>query len=138
MKCGLCGSGICADEKFKKLKDGSVNRHVYYGCTRAKDKNCKCGYINETELIKQLQRLVNKINLNEISIRQQVEVEVSRYKKFPRSLLEGFTAVKISDIDIRNYVKFILKDGNLKEKREIMSCFKSTIALKNKEVALAT
>jgi hypothetical protein len=29
MTCGLCGSGICADEKFKKLKDGSVNRHVY-------------------------------------------------------------------------------------------------------------
>ena len=24
--CGLCGSGIVADEKFKKLKDGGVNR----------------------------------------------------------------------------------------------------------------
>jgi len=44
MTCGLCGSGVCADEKFKKLKDGSVNRHIYYGCSRSKDKNCKCGY----------------------------------------------------------------------------------------------
>jgi DNA invertase Pin-like site-specific DNA recombinase len=37
MTCGLCGSGICADEKFKKLKDGSINRHVYYGCTKSKN-----------------------------------------------------------------------------------------------------
>jgi hypothetical protein len=22
MTCGLCGSGVCADEKFKKLKKG--------------------------------------------------------------------------------------------------------------------
>jgi len=58
MKCGLCGSGISATEKFKKLKNGSHNRHVYYGCTKAKDKHCKCGYINETDLIKQLQKLL--------------------------------------------------------------------------------
>jgi DNA invertase Pin-like site-specific DNA recombinase len=27
MTCGLCGSGITADEKFKKLKDGTMNRY---------------------------------------------------------------------------------------------------------------
>ena len=52
MNCGLCGSGISATEKLKKLKDGSFNPHIYYGCTKAKDSNCKCGYINETDLIK--------------------------------------------------------------------------------------
>ena len=41
--CGLCESGITADEKFKKLKDGSTNRYVYYGCTKFKDKDCPCG-----------------------------------------------------------------------------------------------
>ncbi|HWC57656.1 MAG TPA: recombinase family protein [Candidatus Paceibacterota bacterium] len=41
MMCGLCGSGISADEKFKKLKNGEVARYVYYGCTKNKDKNCK-------------------------------------------------------------------------------------------------
>lgn len=50
----LCGSGISADEKYKKLKNGTLNTHIYYGCTKAKDKNCKCGYINENDLIKQL------------------------------------------------------------------------------------
>ena len=29
MSCGLCNSGICADEKFKKQKSGTVHRYVY-------------------------------------------------------------------------------------------------------------
>jgi len=41
IRCGYCGSGITADEKFKKLKDGGVNRHVYYFCTKAKNIDCK-------------------------------------------------------------------------------------------------
>lgn len=41
IRCGHCGSGISADEKFKKLKDGGVNRHVYYFCTKARNIDCK-------------------------------------------------------------------------------------------------
>ena len=44
MTCGLCGSGICADEKFKKYKNGTITRYVYYGCTKARGADCKCGY----------------------------------------------------------------------------------------------
>ncbi len=32
--CGLCGSSITADEKFKKQQNGNVYRYVYYGCCR--------------------------------------------------------------------------------------------------------
>ena len=41
--CGLCGSGITADEKFKKQKNGNTHRHVYYSCTKTRDRNCKGG-----------------------------------------------------------------------------------------------
>lgn len=78
--CGLCGSGICADEKFKKLKDGSVNRHIYYGCTRSRDKNCKCGYINEVDLILQFEKLLDQVNINEIGMREKIKREVERIK----------------------------------------------------------
>ena len=36
MICGLCGSGITADEKFKTQKNGNVHRYVYYGCCKSK------------------------------------------------------------------------------------------------------
>lgn len=136
MACGLCGSGISADEKYKKLKNGKINPHVYYGCTKARDKNCKCGYINETDLIKQLQRLVDEVQLNETSVMKKIKDEVSRYKKFHRMLSGEKTDADSSNIDIKSYVKFLLKDGTVEEKRSIMTCFSSQIVLKNKEISL--
>ncbi len=38
--CGLCGSTISAQEKFKKLKDGTTTKYVYYGCCRSRDTFC--------------------------------------------------------------------------------------------------
>jgi DNA invertase Pin-like site-specific DNA recombinase/predicted metal-binding protein len=134
--CGLCGSGISADEKYKKLKDGTVNTHIYYGCTKSKDKNCKCGYINENELIDQLQKLVNQIDVNKTIVGKKVVSEVMRYKKFTKSLLGGQSDVAVDDIDTKVYVKFLLKEGSLEEKREIMSCFRSKILLKNKRLSI--
>ena len=136
MKCGLCGSGIGADEKFKKLKNGKVNRHVYYGCTKVRDKKCKCGYINEVELIEQLQKLVDEMEINSKGVETKIKEEVLRFKKFQKVLLNEKTDVKVGSIDIRNYVKFILKDGSIEEKREILKCFESEIILKYKILSL--
>jgi len=55
MVCGLCGSGITADEKFKRPQNGKVHRYVYYGCSKSKDRNCKCSYIEEKTLIQQFE-----------------------------------------------------------------------------------
>jgi site-specific DNA recombinase len=136
MECGLCGSGITADEKFKKQKGGAVHRHVYYGCTKVRDRDCKCGYINETDLIKQFQSLIEKVDLNEIGIKDKIKREVERFKKFQRILLGVSEPIDIADVDIRNYAKFILNEGEDFEKRELLSCLKSKISLNNKLVTL--
>lgn len=137
MSCGLCDSGITADEKFKKLKDGTVNRHVYYTCSKSKDKFCKCGYINEEDLIKQFEKLLDQIDINEIGMRDRIKEEVQRIKKFQHSVLGLKQEIQINDIDIRDYAKFILKDGEVEEKRELLSCFKSKILLKEKRIYLS-
>jgi site-specific DNA recombinase len=136
MTCGLCGSGITADEKFKKLKNGKINRHVYYGCTKSRDKHCKCGYINETDLIKQFQELLDKIDLNEIQIKEKLVEEVARFKKFQRSLLGKSEKIVIEDIDIRNYAKYLLKEGSIPEKRELLGTLNSKIVFKDKTIKL--
>ena len=138
MTCGLCGSGISATEKFKKLKDGSVNRHVYYGCTKARDKNCKCGYINEKDLIKQFEILIDKIDIDEINIKEKIKKEVARFKKFQQSVLGIKEKIIIEEIDIRNYAKYLLKEGSTEEKHELLGNLKSKIIYKNKTLALST
>lgn len=133
--CGLCGSGISADEKFKKLKDGSINRHVYYLCSKSKDKNCKSGYINEIELTTQLQLLIDKINVNKIGIIEIIKKDVEKIKKFERSVLGiNKNDIKIKDIDIKAYAKFILEEGAVEEKRNLLNSFKDRFSLKNKQI----
>ncbi len=138
MKCGLCGSGITADEKFKKLKNGGINRHVYYGCTKVRDKNCKCGYINETDLIKQFEGLIDKIDIDKTGIQEKIKEEVTRFKKFQQSLLSTKEKIVVADIDIRNYAKYVLQEGKDVEKRELLGCLKGKIELKNKSIILNT
>lgn len=137
MTCGLCGSGISADEKFKKQKNGNIHRYVYYGCTKSKDKNCKCGYISEESLIEQFVVLMDKINLDEIGIKEKIKLEVERMKKFHRVILRTEEKIEVNDIDIRNYTKYILKDGHDTERRELLSCLKSKVLLNKKQIELA-
>jgi site-specific DNA recombinase len=136
MKCGLCGSGICADEKYKKLKNGTINSHIYYGCTKVRDKNCNCGYIREDDLIEQFTKLIDEINLNEISMKEKLGTEVSRFMKFQRSILGIKMKIEVSDLDIRNYAKYLLREGSGTEKRELLGCINGRLELSNKKINL--
>ncbi len=128
LTCSLCGSGITADEKYKKLSSGETKRYVYYKCTKVRDKDCKFGYISEENLIEILKGVTDTIDINKIQIKEKITTEIKRFKLFQAKLLKTKTNdLFIKDIDIREYVKFILENGSIKEKREILGCFKEKI-----------
>ncbi len=45
--------------------------------------------------------------------------------------------IVVRDIDIRNYAKYLLREGSNTEKRELLGCLKSKIKLNNKIVTIA-
>jgi hypothetical protein len=139
--CGKCGSGITAEEKYKKLDDGTTSRYVYYGCSRSKDHHCKTQYVREENLIEQLAALIDQIDLNELGVLDRLEREIERHQKFQRSVM-GVLEVetedaKAKDVNLRNYIKYLLKEGSLIEKREMMACFKTKLVMENKVLALS-
>jgi DNA invertase Pin-like site-specific DNA recombinase len=137
--CGYCGSGISAEEKYKQLKDGTHARYVYYSCSRARDRNCKNKYIREEELITELLKILDKVNINELGMRQKLEDEIARFNIFQRSVLGSTDKVKNrEDMDIRNYAKYILKEGSVSEKRELLGNLRSRIVYKDKQLTLIT
>ena len=87
-------------------------------------------------MIRQLEVLLDQIDLNEIGIKEKIKAEVERFKKFQRIILNTKEEIEIKDIDIRNYSKYILREGSLFEKRELLGCFKSKIQVKNKIICL--
>jgi len=136
IKCGYCGSGITADEKFKKLKDGGVNRHVYYFCTKARNIDCKNPPINEPSLIEELIKLMDKIDLDELGVKSRIEQEIIRFNKFRIGVLGYKKEDTNIGVDIRNYAKYLLKEGTLAEKRELLFFLKSRLILKDRKIIL--
>jgi len=133
IKCGLCGSGITAEEKFKRMKNGTIHKYIYYGCTRNKDIHCKCGYIREEELINQLTGLVDKLDVNQDDIKKKLDYEIKRYNNFRYGILGiDEKKEKIEEkLDYKKYAKYILTQGSVYEKRELMSCLKGKLIIKN-------
>jgi len=135
IKCGYCGSGISADEKFKKLKDGGVNRHVYYFCTKARNIDCKNPAINETNLINELVGLMDKIDIDELGVKSKVEQEMIRLNRFKAMLGKKERKGNV-DVNSRDYAKYLLKEGTLIEKRELLFFLRSKLVLKDRKIIL--
>lgn len=138
MTCRLCGSGISADEKFKKKRGGGVHRYVYYGCTKARGADCKCGYTEEKEILKQFEELIDKINLNEIEVKEKIKADIEQFSKMQKFFLGTKEKISVPSVDIRGYAKYVLREGTNEEKREILGCLKSRIYLAEKKITLTT
>jgi len=134
IKCGLCGSSVTAEEKFRVLKDGSIARYVYYGCDRTKNIHCKLHYIREEELIKQLCGIVDQLSIDELGVRGQMDIDVDKMYRFHRDVLGspgGYENKELGDIDTKKYMKFLLTEGNIYEKRHVLLNLKSKLILKD-------
>jgi len=140
MKCGRCGSTIIAEEKFKALKDGSIAKYVYYGCTRAKDPYCKLPYIREDSLIEQLCNIIDSLTVDELGVRGQIDMEVDRLYRFHRDVLGdpgGYKTQEERDIDTKKYMKYLLSEGTIEEKRHLLLNLKTRLILKDGQIYLS-
>ena len=134
--CGLCGSGITADEKYKKLKSGEINSYIYYGCTKTKDLNCSSGYIREEELIKELLRIVDEIEIDRLELQDKIKSEIKRYEFFTNDVFGKKSCKFDTKINAKLYIKYILKHGQNSEKRDLLLTLKSKLQIINKKVKL--
>lgn len=136
MTCGLCGSGVTAEEKFKTLKsNGLTVRYVYYGCSRSKDLHCKNQYLREEELIKQLIEIIGQMDINETDIRKRFDAEMQRIGKFNKVFLGQKKATQQEiEFDARSYATYVLNEGTPMEKRELLGTVRNKLLLTNKVV----
>jgi site-specific DNA recombinase len=138
MVCGLCGSGISAQEKTKSCKNGNVHKYVYYGCSKSKDRFCKNKYLEEGEVIKQILEIIDKLDLDQVNLGYKIQRELERYSHFQSKVL-GISDVEMKkkkEVDIKNYAKYLLEEGTIVEKRELLENLKSKLVLKERFISL--
>lgn len=136
--CGLCQSSICAEEKYKQLKDGTHARYVYYGCSRGKDRLCKNTYIREDDLISQLIQLIDALEINDLGMQNKLEDEIKRFSKFQRVVYGNATPDQSdeTDINMRAYAKYLLREGSITERRELLGNLRSRLVSTNGKITL--
>jgi len=134
--CGMCGSGVSAQEKYKPLKNGTTAKYIYYGCTRARDRFCRNTYIREEALIKELLKIIDKVDINELGMRHKLEDELKRFTKFQSVLGNTKNNTILTEINIRNYAKYLLNESSITEKRELLGNLKGKIKYQDRKLLL--
>jgi DNA invertase Pin-like site-specific DNA recombinase len=134
-KCGRCGSGITAQDKYKQTKKHGQKRYIYYHCTQGRDFYCPEPYIREEKLVEALLVLLDKLTIEEIANKAALQNELDRFRRLSSAVL-GYNdnSEQQTEINLHNFAKYILTEGKRDEKRALISCLKQTIYLKNKEL----
>ncbi len=138
LHCAYCESGITAEEKIKELKDGGSNAHVYYRCTKVKNRECPNESVKESILIDEMLPIIDKMSMDKSELKKKLEEEVARYALFQTGVLgvDLNQSKKHKDISIKTFAKHMLKHGTMLQKREVLSCIKSRILLKDKKLEI--
>lgn len=134
-KCGRCGSGITAQEKYKQTKKQGRKRYVYYHCTQGRDFYCPEPYIREEKLVQALLKLLSSLTIEEIESKETLHNELDRFRRLSSAVLGyGDSSEQQPEINLHNFAKYILHEGTKAEKRALVACLNQTVYLKNKEL----
>ena len=118
LQCGTCGAGVCGEDKFKKLKDGSVKRYIYYRCSKKKDYKCPEKYIGEEQLCLAILDYVEEQGAD-IDITPELKAKVDRYIAILETLKEYHGLVKSHNPSLSEYARYVFKRGTENEKRQL-------------------
>ena len=78
------------------------------------------------------------MNINELGMRMKLEEEIKRFNRLQRLAVKGKPKMLIDEDDIatREYAKYVLKEGSVSEKRELLGHLRSRLILNDKKISL--
>ncbi|MDO8592040.1 MAG: recombinase family protein [bacterium] len=129
LKCGMCGADITAEEKFKQLKSGEVNRHVYYHCTRRVDPNCPEKYINERDLCELLLGFI-ETNADEIRASDKLQAKIEKHYAITNTLFAHYKIDTKLGKPLTEYARYVLTRGTFAEQHGLAKGIQQELHLK--------
>lgn len=133
--CGACGSRLTVEEHYKKLKDGTRNRHVYYRCTKStKDPDCKERSITANMITEQILAMVDAGDLDDIEPAEQLFKKVEQYKRVTNQLIKDHGIESSERAHFKNYASYILRQGSLSEQDGFIRGLNIPLFVKDKKI----
>lgn len=89
--------------------------------------------MREKDILDQLLKMIDEIDIDQIGARKRIEDELERYKAFAEDVLEEkIVKPKQKEISIRKFAKHILTHGTREEGREILEYLQNAIVIQDR------
>jgi site-specific DNA recombinase len=135
LRCGHCGGEVTAEEKFKKLKAGGVNRHVYYRCTKKVDLHCTEKYINEQNLEVMLLDFIEN-NIEQLRFQPKFRELADNHYKVAKSVADQYGITLVESHPVVEYVRYVLGRGSFTEKGLLAKYLNTSLIIKDGEIII--
>ena len=133
LTCGKCGSSITAEEKFKLLKDGTYNRHVYYTCAKGKNRNCDQKYINENDLKEKILQYIIK-NSDNLKITNELGRVVTEHHRIIKYHLQKHNVRTDNLAPLAAYADYVISSPNSRLLEKLVEGFELRFVLQEKDI----
>lgn len=137
-KCGTCGLNIIGEEKIRQRKWREPVRHVYYHCIRGLNE-CNQPYISEEKLVKQILRYINFMSIahpNFLKLTEKLKSSSSSFLSIREEVLyEQDISPSSRSFDPVSFSRYILYNGSIQEKRDLVVALGKQMYIKNKFIA---
>ncbi len=137
-KCASCGSNIVGEDKYRKRKWGEPKYHVYYHCSRQVDYDCPEDYISEEDLVKAFFRYINFTFIAHpqmLNLTPEIREGINEYKKVRDDvLLRQDINPDEKTMDIRDYARHVLNNGDIERKRQLIQLFGGQLYVHDRKV----
>jgi len=137
-KCASCGSNLVGEDKYRQRKFRDPVYHVYYHCSRQIDYDCPEDYISEEGLAKAFFRFINFTYIAHpqiINLTQEIRDGINEYKKVRDDvLLRQDINPDEKTMDVRDYARHVLSNGDVERKRQLIQLFSEQLYLHDRKV----
>ncbi|PIV00686.1 hypothetical protein COS55_03180 [Candidatus Shapirobacteria bacterium CG03_land_8_20_14_0_80_40_19] len=80
---------------------------------------------------------MDQIDPNTLNTQKHLQEEIIRYERFMQKILKQKVSKDLNnEVDLRDYSKFVLREGAREEKRELLNCLKIKMNLKDKKISV--
>ena len=95
-------------------------------------------YLREESLIAQLEEIIDQLDINQLGARHIIDREIERHNKLRSSVLgiKDDKGIKEKEVDVRMYAKYLLKEGSVSDKRELLANLRSRLNYKDKKITM--
>ena len=83
--------------------------------------------------------VIDKVDINELGMKHKLNEEIKRFNKFQNTIMGNSDKQKSpDDVDIRTYAKYLLREGSIIEKRELLANLKGKMIYTDKKITLVS